>query len=1121
MATYQVEIVEPASGQLRSVYLYEGIQSDEVKLLFDATFGIDGTIVGFTDDRKISYPFSMISRSPKLFDGRCLTLILENNAASCGQHSNIATSESDELILTDENAEKAFNILDKNGDGYLHKEEMVEVLTVAYSKFMDLHTRYSFAYSCLTPRDVAAATAQNCLDSVTTADGDYCLDFDDFCAWYLSAGTNALRELMVMSIESISSTGSIFGPDSPQMKRTKSRTSLELGDAYSDRRVANFVSSCQNLLRLSSGSLTYLLDLIGVSAKGRSVISHDLYTKIFYVYLLQHNHQLTEQDTDIVRVLDVIFDILSSDANDKVHLLELGSLLCTVTNGKYLQSLKTLFDMYPESHTGFVSESILMNHLCQILRIVFYFNPRISKATSCFPEDLACALSVKVFLLIESKRKCRGKLNLEEFVETFLHGLMMGLSQLQIGEGFFCEYLERLMSYIDNGPARSPVSAQGKGTEAGVGRRRVAEELEEEVEGEDVESYADDSEDYAQVHDLRDGVGQSDSDSSDGDGDSGESSSGGGDADGDTDAARITSVREEDTLEDLPEDEEDGQEGEDDDRSGSQVLLEDSQVSAQDILYEGAAISVLEARQFMGLLEFSSRVVCQYILQELADERGNIGQALYFKGLSRLIGDVYNSSTVLLRSKIDFVLHRLFAVFDPDGSGVCNAAELGCGLLLFCGDDALVRSRVAWELLEADTAYGNMLNFDAIVRSVSALIKAQLSLDPYLDINAFLSAVEVRAHLETITFFPSQQLSSIISHSASDFVELFSCTLFMCQSEAMDLELEKYDAHQKKPDLRSPNGSFRSPGTKSPNGSFRTNKSPPNNGSFHSAAGRAQFNDSSVEGDEDGEQDFGVQVADDIDLGSSTEDEDDDGPNSFSGMGLTLGTFSHDNDDEVEENVYTNDKHFPPSAVVLELRAARAILGLENYSADELMATLAEHSPGGKLSESGWLRWLSYITHKARTPEQDLDIAIHLGNRLFEAFDSSAIQGSPVKGKALPHDSQIPYERMTAGLAFLCGGSPLEERLMVAFTVMDGDSDGCITQAELIDIINSALIVISVCSRMVADKVILLGAPLSELAEAAAIEAVTALNVDDTAAYISLEMLCEMSDDFLKLAALF
>ena len=43
----------------------------------------------------------------------------------------------------------------------------------------------------------------------------------------------------------------------------------------------------------------------------------------------------------------------------------MGSLLSTISisTSEFLQSLKTLFDMYPDSHTGFVSENILMNHL--------------------------------------------------------------------------------------------------------------------------------------------------------------------------------------------------------------------------------------------------------------------------------------------------------------------------------------------------------------------------------------------------------------------------------------------------------------------------------------------------------------------------------------------------------------------------------------------------------------------------------------------------------------------------------------------------------------------------------------------------------------------------------------
>ena len=105
--------------------------------------------------------------------------------------------------------------------------------------------------------------------------------------------------------------------------------------------------------------------------------------------------------------------MLSSTAsNEKVHLLDLGSLLCAVSNGKYLQALKTLFDFYPDSHQGFVTENILSNHLCQILRLIFYFNPSIPEHTGCYPDDLACALSIKVLQLSESNRKMKHKLSL-------------------------------------------------------------------------------------------------------------------------------------------------------------------------------------------------------------------------------------------------------------------------------------------------------------------------------------------------------------------------------------------------------------------------------------------------------------------------------------------------------------------------------------------------------------------------------------------------------------------------------------------------------------------------------------------------------------------------------------
>jgi hypothetical protein len=245
---------------------------------------------------------------------------------------------------------------------------------------------------------------------------------------------------------------------------------------------------------------------------------------------------------------------------------------------------------------------------------------------------------------MESNRKSKGKLSFEEFCESFLHGLMLGLNMLHIRSGFFYEYVERLMTYLGN-------ATRGGVRSSGAKRGASSDE-----EGDDIESYEDESE-------GEDGEGEFD--------DSGEDEDT-SDGDHDTEAAtgRLASTIEDDTLDGM-----DLQSREEDSSAGG-VQLEDSQVAASEVGYEGAAISVLEARQILGLTEYSSKVLCHFILQELADPRGEIDQELFFRGLSKLIGDRYVSASVLTRSKIDFVLSRLFSVFDPDDSGKCSAVEL-------------------------------------------------------------------------------------------------------------------------------------------------------------------------------------------------------------------------------------------------------------------------------------------------------------------------------------------------------------------------------------------------------------------------------------------------------------
>lgn len=129
MDIYQVDIIEPQSGQLRKIYLSNEISREEVRLCLEAAFEC-ATVVGVVDEAHIFYPLSALTILRQNFDGKCLAAVIEHLTLPGPQESQFATNvvvaadEADDLILTEDHAKKAFCILDKNGDGFIHEEEL-------------------------------------------------------------------------------------------------------------------------------------------------------------------------------------------------------------------------------------------------------------------------------------------------------------------------------------------------------------------------------------------------------------------------------------------------------------------------------------------------------------------------------------------------------------------------------------------------------------------------------------------------------------------------------------------------------------------------------------------------------------------------------------------------------------------------------------------------------------------------------------------------------------------------------------------------------------------------------------------------------------------------------------
>ena len=1214
---YQVHVVEPATGQLRTICLYVGIGLDEIKMIINASFENCSTAVGLLDGNGINYPISMLANNPKIFHGQTLSIITAAGE-SVGLYgaSRLASQDSEVSIPIADFSEMAFRILDKNGDGYVHKEEFIEVAGFAFKQFLNKNAGFAFSYSCLTPKELAVAASVECYHfhaikthefvyngrnasssspsfSDYNEDDPYYLSMEQFSKWFRAEGGSPIKRLMSLAMDSLArlpgasydeyelqasigvcvdredgeeggADGASTGEGSEEvaehhtLKRTRSLLQLQIRSAYADERVRAFTKSCQFFLKFTGPAVTYLIDLINVSTRGLEGgrLDRAQFVKLFHVFLIQHDVTPTERDKGLTSVLDAIFNILlhqsrdepaagisgdfggdlaMSDTRDEaaetVQVVDLCCLLSLLSPSDFVTTFKAVYDVFPIGEASCVHERILYTHLCQVARVIFFFSPGLREiARPGGVSDVAYAASIKLLRLVEPNRQYSELLTFEEYVELFAHSLKLLLDSLQISDGYFLLFLRRLVqetAVASSGAAGSVGSADSMAT-----LRPVEDDSDEEDDNE-VDDVDDDGDDAGQrqrgISDGDDDEQEEDDDDDDGDYDG---SGGGGDDDTSDPLAKefaAISYDDEDNALELEYDSE---------AAGAQivpegVVLEETQIRADSIAYAGAAVSVSSARRTLGLTRLSSGKVCMWI--ESIAEFGMVSRGAYREGLAATIQECTGAGNAspLKRSVVDFIIDRLFAIYDTEGDGFCSVVDIGCGLLLFCGDDKLTRSKLALNLVQTYCP-----DYAGVVQCISALFKAAVCLDPALELDELRIAAEVQADEEASSYYPQKDdmpplLGGDLANHMS-FLELFSVMLLMCEKGVLDLGLDsssQQSQSQSQADRVSLSG-------------HSTDKSL---GEFADDEEEEDDDDDDDDDDDEGEESAveehkltlrGVSEEDDrfayaararCAAGEEGSDGDDD-----DGGG---------NDDE-SGNVYLNDDLFPPSTVVLELRAARAVLGLEEYSAESLMDSLAAHCHAGVISEEGWMAWLTQVTHEAQVAEQDLDIAVYLGNQLFAAFDWEGV-------------GEVEYRDVGAGLSFLCGGSLLEERLMVAFTVMDGDCDGQLERVELVRLIRAALVALSVCSRMAADKILMVGLGssgsggwgfygdssssssgssssgrkvgmeamgdrerLQLLAEAAAKEAISSLNLDPRE-LLTLELLVETAEDFLKLAAIF
>ncbi len=991
VAIHHVQVIDPTSGKSRIFCLFDGIDVNEVKILYETSFDDVKNTSGFRDENGIYYPLSLIARQPSLVGGQRLMIVSgdfqQENISSSGPLSMIGM-DSEDTLLTEEQVKRSFYLLDLNGDNYVHKEEFIEFMTMAYAKMFDYDEGLAFAYSCISNKDLAVVTAMQCYNHInreyldehgatgfSNNSSTYYMSYDDFCAWYMSIGFDPLRELMIRCIEYYCSglSGSPVNNKSSSLRRSKSRTQLDLGRCYSgDSDVRLFVQQCRRAFCLGKRQYLDLIRVLSGVGKPSLIISRNNLKKLVLSHI-QHVGNHSPLDHYTIRLvedfLNTIIEIADENKEDSIMLGHAISLFSICSEDHNAETFSAVFNAYKQSHPnqydekaaspkndGFANDLLLFNHLSLVFRLLCYFNSDFVKVTGCHPENLAHAIYLKFLVSIDIRRKKWGKLTLSEFIELFVHGVRMGLSMLQVTDGFFMEFLDSLLGFENSSMTFQPFDSTSSGDHLEVTGDAVC--------------------------------------------------------------------------------------GLDDDMSPSFDSLEDDQVASFLVSYSGSLVTVGEARGALGLYEYATYDVVKYLMQ-LCDLEGGISQSSFSKGVLRLIGEHYIELTVLQRSVADFILDRISMTFDPKQQGFFDVVDIAIALLLFCEDDEQSYSRA--EVILA-LQKSKVWKFSTVVQVISTLFKASYCLNPAEHPVVLIDEAHADARAICIEYYMTEIVEK------SELSPTFSNSQFVALLNHVFDYLEK-ESERKRIESEIQNSTFVS---ESPNLKDFRSKKPQN---------------------EEGEDN----------------------------LSQSMRSFS---DGDSEASIpYLDDDTYPPSAAVLELRAASSVMGFERYSADDLIDKLGGESNNGWLTPQTWARWFSKVIQQTEVSEFDIDIAIFLSNKIFAAFTTKE------------RSDQVEFARIAAGLSFLCCESPLEERLMVAFTLLDEDGDGFINYSQLCTLVQSVMLVISVCSRIVSSKILSIGASIDELADATAMEAMAALGLqleDD----LNLEMLSDITEDYLKLASL-
>lgn len=547
-------------------------------------------------------------------------------------------------------------------------------------------------------------------------------------------------------------------------------------------------------------------------------------------------------------------------------------------------------------------------------------------------------------------------------------------------------------------------------------------------------------------------------------------------------------------------------------------------------------ISMTDAIRILGLHNFTPNMVVQYVT-DLCDEDGTLTEATLHQGLIKLIRRNYVSLPLMDRPLADHILHRLFVVFQVKGADMCTFTDIISALLVFSGGSITAKAKAAFSLFsqKPTTPRGSAqplsegITHEGICSCLTAIFKIVSDLDPGHHFASAANCEEIANQLATDIFVQNPQYRFSAHGSPRGLLPLAAFTVVFSQI------MMKFDANigDKKNRRAFACGRDGGGGSDVESSDGDDNGESGDDYSAHSdsseeymaqltrkrSQGSAAFGSNSALDDEyDSLNNFSDSAADagrdsaEYDRDSSSEFESESqGVDSeaavVNGRGRDAGVSVHAQHEHVYAS-HSNDEDLlgsPPEMdetqhVLLELQQARHILQLNGLSCHDVLDVLSEFSTASgtslsnQLSMTSWLMVVSYFCKLNSASQKEVANATALAQRIFNAMSVCSEKiGAPTETNNGRSTAKfLPYVHMTIGIALALCENQLtadrekiqflyEDKLQMAFTLMDEDNDNRLTLFELNQLVMCTLVVVQVCSPTAANKITRSGVDIYEL----------------------------------------